>query len=101
MRKASHCSSHDTTQETKYDGIVKGSNPKVAIPLQACYTILVIERKGNEMKVFIVMGIEPYEADVILGVFHDHESAEKRIEECRSDCEYFYSDYEIDEWEVK
>ena len=53
------------------------------------------------MKVFIAMGIEPYEADVILGVFHDRESAEKRIEECRLDYEYFYSEYEIDEWEVK
>lgn len=52
-------------------------------------------------KVYIVKGIEPYECDVVLGVFGNREDAEGSFEEFRSDCETRFKEYEVEEWEVR
>lgn len=51
------------------------------------------------MKVYVVMGIEPYEGGEVMGVFFSREDAEREVE--RLEMKGGYPEYEVEEWEVK
>ena len=52
------------------------------------------------MKVFIVMGVEPYESRDILGVYRSREEAEAERDRFIRE-RYGYREYEVEEWEVR